>query len=109
MSEGRVTARSQAQISTRLYPSDNFPLQCQSVETVVKMGDFQFDNDLLISLVGARPVLWDKTEDIYKDRIETRRAWREVCICLQEDFKALSDVKKNAFSEYCHNLLNTAD
>ena len=73
------------------------------------MGDFEFDVDLLISLVEARPVLWDKTDDIYKDRNETKKAWREVCICLQEDFEALEDVKKNAFGEYCHNLLNTAD
>ena len=68
------------------------------------MGDFQFDTDLLISLVEARPVLWDKTEDTYKDRIETKKAWREVCICLQEDFEALSGVQKNAFGEYCHTL-----
>jgi hypothetical protein len=38
-----------------------------------------------------------------------KKTWREVCICLQEDFKALGDVKKNAFFEYCHTLLNTAD
>jgi hypothetical protein len=73
------------------------------------MGDFEFGSDLLISLVEARPVLWDKADDIYKDRHETKKAWREVCICLQEDFEALGDVKKNAFVEYCHNLLNTAD
>ena len=54
-------------------------------------------------------MLWDKAGDIYKDRNETKRAWREVCICLQEDFEALGDVKKNAFVEYCYNLLNTAD
>jgi hypothetical protein len=52
------------------------------------MGDFEFNINLLISLVEARP-LWDKTDDIYKDRNETKKAWREVCICLQEDFKAL--------------------
>ena len=61
---------------------------------VVKMGDFEFDTDLLISLVEARPVLWDKTDDIYKNRNETKKAWREVCICLQEDFEALGDVQK---------------
>jgi hypothetical protein len=72
------------------------------------MGDFEFDIDLLISLVEARPVLWDKTDNIYKDRNETKKAWREVCICLQQDFKALGDVKKKAFVDYCHNLLNTA-
>jgi len=61
---------------------------------VVKMSDFEFDTDLLISLVEARPVLWDKTDDIYKDRNETKKAWLEVFICLQEDFEALGDVKK---------------
>jgi hypothetical protein len=69
------------------------------------MGDFEFDSDLLIYLVEVRPVLWDKTDDIYKDRNETKKACREVCICLQEDFEALGDVLKNAFGEYCHNLL----
>jgi len=61
---------------------------------VVKTGDFEFDIDLFISLVEARPVLWDKMDDIYKDRNETRKAWREVCICLQEDFEALGHVQK---------------
>ena len=59
-----------------------------------KMVNFEFDTDLLISLVEARPVLWDKADDIYKDRNETKKAWREVCICPQEDFEALGDVKK---------------
>ena len=36
----------------------------------------------------------DKTDDNYKNRNETKKAWREVCICLQEDFEALGDVKK---------------
>jgi len=44
------------------------------------MGDFEFDIDLLISLLEARPVLWDKTDDIYKDRNETKKACREVCL-----------------------------
>jgi len=57
------------------------------------MGDFKFDTDLLISLVEARPVLWDKTDDIYRDRNETKQARREVFICLQEDFEVLGDVK----------------
>jgi len=58
----------------------------------MKMGDFEFHSDLLISFVEDRPVLWDKTDDIYKDRKETKKAWREVCICLQEDFEFLGDV-----------------
>jgi len=38
------------------------------------MGDYELDIELLISVVNARPVLWDKTDDIYKDRIETKKA-----------------------------------
>jgi hypothetical protein len=56
---------------------------------MVKMGNFEFDIDLLISLVEARSVLWNKKDDIYKDRDERNEAWREVCICLQEDFEDL--------------------
>ena len=37
------------------------------------------DNEILISLVEARPVLWDKTQEIYRDRNATRNAWREIC------------------------------
>jgi hypothetical protein len=55
------------------------------------MGDFDFVIELLISLVEARPLLWDKTDDMYKDRNETKKAWTEVRICLQEDFEALID------------------
>jgi hypothetical protein len=43
------------------------------------MSDFQIDIELLISLIEARPVLWDKASDIYKDRDGTRKAWKEVC------------------------------
>jgi hypothetical protein len=55
----------------------------------VKVGDFEFNTELLISLLEARPVLWEQTDDIRRDRNETKKAWREVCICLQEDFEAL--------------------
>jgi hypothetical protein len=46
----------------------------------VVMGDFEFDIELLLFLVGARPLLWVKTDDIYKDRIENKKIWKEVCI-----------------------------
>lgn len=35
-----------------------------------KKGDFELDIDLLLSLVEAMPVLWDKTDDIYRERNE---------------------------------------
>jgi len=55
------------------------------------MGDFEFDIDLLISPVEARPVLWDKTDDIIKR--ETRRKGMERSLyCFQRDSEALGDV-----------------
>lgn len=66
--------------------------------TIVIMGDL-IDNDFLISLVEARPVLWDKTLNTFKDRNLTRDAWREVCCALKNDFEVMEDKEKNAFGE----------
>jgi len=44
------------------------------------MGDFEFDIDLLISLVEARPVLWNKTDDIYKDKRNEKGVERSLCL-----------------------------
>jgi hypothetical protein len=57
------------------------------------MDDFEFDTDLLISLVEARPVLWARRMMFIKTN-ETKKARREVCVCLQKDFEALEDVQK---------------
>jgi len=46
---------------------------------------------------------------IFIVRIYAKKAWRKGSICLQEDFEALGDVKKNAFGECLLNLLNTAN
>jgi hypothetical protein len=51
--------------------------------SLVKMGHYEFDIELLIALVDAGSILWDKTVNIYKDRMETKKAWREVYVCLQ--------------------------
>lgn len=57
------------------------------------------DNDLLISLIEERPVLWDKTLDVFKDRDATRNAWREVCHELRSEFPDLDDKEKNLYGE----------
>ena len=59
---------------------------------MVKIGDFEFDIELLIYLVDSRPVLWDKKDADCKDRIETKKARRYICICLPKDFEALACV-----------------
>jgi hypothetical protein len=55
------------------------------------MGYFDFDIELVKSLVEARPMLWDKTDDMYKDKNEMKKTWTEICICLQGKFEALGD------------------
>ncbi|KAF5272606.1 hypothetical protein FQR65_LT17324 [Abscondita terminalis] len=51
------------------------------------MSDIDVDNELLIFLIENRPVLWDKTLDIFKDRDATRNAWHEVFVGIGSDFK----------------------
>jgi hypothetical protein len=41
--------------------------------SVVNMGNFEFDIELLISLVDARPVLWVKTDDFIKVKVKQSR------------------------------------
>ena len=47
------------------------------------MDDFEFDIELLTSLVESGPLLWGKMDDIYKDA-------KQVCICLQETGRSIS-------------------
>jgi hypothetical protein len=47
-----------------------------------------------MSLVEARPVLWDKTDDNYKDRNETKRDGEKFVFVFKEGFEALGDVQK---------------
>ena len=42
-------------------------------------GRFYFDIELSISLVETRPVLWDKRDNVYKDRIEKIKARTDLC------------------------------
>ena len=39
------------------------------------MSDFELEIQLLIFLVEARGMMWDKRSDIYKDRNETKTVW----------------------------------
>jgi hypothetical protein len=39
-----------------------------------------------------------------------KKAWREFCTCLQEDFEVVGNVKnKTIFAENCLNLFNTTN
>lgn len=54
---------------------------------------------MLISLVEARPALWNKTLDIYKDKTSKESAWREICTILNEDFPELDQKERQNFGK----------
>lgn len=60
------------------------------------------DTELLISLVEAKPVLWDKSLESYKNRNGTIKAWEEVFIGLKSDFNELKNSDKHLFGEYLY-------
>ena len=53
--------------------------------------------DLLISLIEQRPVIWDKTLGVYRDKKDTKKAWKEVFIQLRSDFEECGAIEKNNF------------
>ncbi|XP_055936913.1 uncharacterized protein LOC129966504 [Argiope bruennichi] len=61
----------------------------------MSMSELSIDNEILIALVQERPVLWDKTLDIFKDKNATRNAWHEVCLEIYSDFDELEEKKRN--------------
>ncbi|CAH2008294.1 unnamed protein product, partial [Acanthoscelides obtectus] len=67
----------------------------------------KINTELLISLVEARPALWDKTLDTYKDKNLKSSAWREICSLLKENFEDMEQKERQAFdSTVCHENTN---
>jgi len=54
----------------------------------VKITDFEFRIELLVSLVETRRVVY-KADDVHKDRNERKKGWREVGFVLKEGFEAV--------------------
>ncbi|KOB75387.1 Uncharacterized protein OBRU01_07634 [Operophtera brumata] len=57
--------------------------------------------ETLITLVQERPVLWDKTEDVYKDKNLKLAAWREVCLILKPNFDELDEKERKQYVFKC--------
>ena len=64
------------------------------------MEDVDIHVELLISLVQERPVLWDKSLEVYKSKTETTAAWREVCNNLNPGFEFMSVDAKNKYGAH---------
>lgn len=65
--------------------------------------------EILIPLVEQRSVIWDKTSEIYKDKILKLTAWREICCCINPDYDTLEDSERRDFGKFlehlCYNIL----
>lgn len=70
--------------------------------------DIEIDNEVLITLVEQRPVLWDKTIDDYKNRNKTLEGWKQICRILKDDFDEKSEKEQNDIGKhyfiYCINI-----
>ncbi|GBP96880.1 hypothetical protein EVAR_98814_1 [Eumeta japonica] len=55
------------------------------------------DQEVFINCIECRPVVWDKTLEIYKDKIAKAAAWREICVILNEDFEAMEHKERQEF------------
>jgi hypothetical protein len=56
--------------------------------------NYDVDAELLISFNEERPVLWDRTLEVYKDKNLTLEAWREICNIAHPDFESLDERKR---------------
>lgn len=58
------------------------------------------DNELLISLVEQNPVLWDKTLELYKNRVATQAAWKEVMVIIDPNLETKEEKARQALGMY---------
>jgi hypothetical protein len=65
----------------------------------------EVDTELFISLLELQPALWCKSVEKYKDREETRKAWKEVCVGLKPDFEEWRDSDRNAFGKFIMSII----
>ncbi|XP_023937067.2 uncharacterized protein LOC112045204 [Bicyclus anynana] len=65
----------------------------------VKMFDDLIDRQVLISLVKERPVLWNRLDDVYKDKIGKVTAWTEICVSLKDDFEQMEENDRDVFEQ----------
>ncbi|GBO98988.1 hypothetical protein EVAR_70677_1 [Eumeta japonica] len=65
--------------------------------------------ETLITLVQERPVLWDKTEEVYKDKNLKLAAWREVCLILKPNFDELEVKERKQYAPTKDGMVSISD
>ncbi|XP_047999196.1 uncharacterized protein LOC125236436 [Leguminivora glycinivorella] len=57
------------------------------------------DNETLISLVEQSPVVWDRSNELYKNRVATQAAWRDIMIALDPTLETKDETTRQAFAK----------
>ncbi|XKL69432.1 hypothetical protein PGB90_007201 [Kerria lacca] len=58
--------------------------------------EVEIDIELLINLIQARHVFWDKEAAEYHDRIKSRGAWPEICATLHPEYEEIDNKKQKS-------------
>ncbi|XP_028175760.1 uncharacterized protein LOC114363986 [Ostrinia furnacalis] len=67
------------------------------------MKEFKYDVKTLIQGVRDRPCLWNKSLEVYKDRLERRNAWEEIFNLMDESYEMLPPEEKRLTGEHIVN------
>jgi hypothetical protein len=58
------------------------------------------DVELLISEIEKRPVIWDVSDELYKDRNKKNDGWMEVATIVFENFGEKTKTEQKVISKY---------
>lgn len=59
----------------------------------------QTDVEKIILMVRDRPILWDTSSELYKDRSQKRIIWTEICASLNKNFLDKSEEDQEIISK----------
>lgn len=74
--------------------------------SVFKMKHFNYPVEQLIKGVSERPVIWDKTLEIYKDREERKQAWEDIFRCLEDGYDEMTRENKRTIGKHLMLQIN---
>jgi len=63
------------------------------------MEDDGISTELFISLIEERPNLWDKSLNMYKNKVATQNSWRDILINIYPDFATWEEKKRQEYGQ----------
>lgn len=65
----------------------------------------EYDVDFLISLIEKRPVVWDTSNEHYKNKFIKQDAWKDVCKSLFPNFEEKENNEKTKLGKYTNTFI----